>query len=130
MKRREFITLVGGATVWPLAAHAQQPTKVARIGFLGATSASSWASRVEAFRLGLRDLGYVEGKNIIIEFRWAEEEYDQLPVLAAELVRQKVDVLMTYGTPGTIAAKRATTAIPIVMLYSGEARRQPSATRR
>jgi putative ABC transport system substrate-binding protein len=87
----------------------------------GATSASSWASRVEAFRSGLRDLGYVEGKNILIEFRWAEEKYDQLPALAAELVRQKVDVLVTFGTPGTLAAKRATTAIPIVILYIGDA---------
>jgi putative ABC transport system substrate-binding protein len=71
--------------------------------------------------LGLRDLGYVEGKNILIEFRWAEEKYDQLPALAAELVRQKVDVLVTFGTPGTLAAKRATTAIPIVILYIGDA---------
>ena len=122
MKRRDFITLIGGAAAaWPLAARAQQPTKIVRIGFLGSTSASSWASRVEAFRLGLRDLGYVEGKNILIEFRWAEEKYDQLPALAAELVRQKVDVLVTFGTPGTLAAKRATTAIPIVILYIGDA---------
>ena len=91
MQRREFITLLGGATVaWPLAARAQQSAKVFRIGFLGATSASGWASRVEAFRLGLRDLGYVEGKNIVIEFRWAEENYDRLPDLAAELVRSRL----------------------------------------
>jgi putative tryptophan/tyrosine transport system substrate-binding protein len=122
MKRREFITLLGGAAVaWPLEARAQQAAKIFRIGFLGATSASSWASRVEAFRLGLRDLGYVEGKNILIEFRWAEEKYDQLPALAAELVRQRVDVLVSFGTPGTLAAKRATTAIPIVILYIGDA---------
>jgi putative ABC transport system substrate-binding protein len=122
MRRREFITLIGGAAAaWPVAARAQQATKIVRIGFLGTTSASSWASRVEAFRLGLRDLGYVEGKNILIEFRWAEEKYDQLPALAAELVRQKVDVLVTFGTPGTLAAKRATTAIPIVILYIGDA---------
>jgi ABC-type uncharacterized transport system substrate-binding protein len=121
MRRRKFIALLGGAAAWPLAARAQQATKIFRIGFLGATSASSWASRVEAFRLGLRDLGYVEGKNILIEFRWAEEKYDQLPALAAELVRQKVDVLVIFGTPGTLAAKRATTAIPIVILYIGDA---------
>jgi ABC-type uncharacterized transport system substrate-binding protein len=122
MRRRAFITLLGGTTaLWPLAARAQQAAKIFRIGFLGATSASSWASRVEAFRLGLRDLGYVEGKNILIEFRWAEEKYDQLPALAAELVRQKVDVLVSFGTPGTLAAKRATTAIPIVILYIGDA---------
>jgi putative ABC transport system substrate-binding protein len=75
----------------------------------------------EAFRLGLRDLGYVEGKNIVIEFRWAEENYDRLPDLAAELVRLEVDVLVTYGTPGTLVAKRATTTIPIVMVHSGDA---------
>jgi ABC-type uncharacterized transport system substrate-binding protein len=121
MRRRELITLLGGAAAWPFAARAQQTAKTFRIGFLGATSASSWASRVEAFRLGLRDLGYMEGKNVLIEFRWAEEKYDQLPVLAAELVRQKVDVLVTFGTPGTLAAKRATTEIPIVILYIGDA---------
>jgi ABC-type uncharacterized transport system substrate-binding protein len=121
MKRRQFITLLGGAAAWPLAARAQQATRIFRIGFLGATSASSWTTRVEAFRLGLRDLGYVEGMNILIEFRWAEERYDQLPALAAELVRERVDALVTFGTPGTLAAKRATTAIPIVILYIGDA---------
>jgi putative ABC transport system substrate-binding protein len=122
MKRREFITLLGGAAAaWPCATSAQQAKKIFRIGFLGATSASSWASRVEAFRFGLRDLGYGEGNNIVIESRWAEERYDQLPTLAAELVRQNIDVLVTFGTPGTLAAKRATTAIPIVILYIGDA---------
>ena len=122
LRRRKFITLLAGAAAaWPLAARAQQAGKVARIGFLGATFASSWASRMEAFRSGLRDLGYVQGKNILLESRWAEEQYDRLPALAAELVRLKVDVLLTYGTPGTLAAKRATTDIPIVFLYSGDA---------
>lgn len=110
-----------GLLTGPIAADAQQAAKVTRIGFLGATTASSWASRVEAFRLGLRDLGYVEGKNIVIEFRWAEEKYGRLPDLAAELVRLKVDLLVTYGTPGTLVAKRATTKIPIVMVHSGDA---------
>jgi putative ABC transport system substrate-binding protein len=119
--RREFITLVGGAAASPLAARAQQGGKIARIGFLGANSASSWASRLEAFRLGLRDHGLVEGKNIVFEFRWAEEKYDRLPELAAELVHLNVDVLVTYGTPGTLAAKRATTTIPTVMTYIGDA---------
>src|SRR5436309_8040942 len=109
MRRREFLGVFGGAAAWPFTAGAQQAGKIARIGFLGPNSASSWASRLEAFRLGLRDHGYVEGKNIAIEFRWAEENYDRLPELAAELVRLKVDVLVTYGTPGTLAAKRATT---------------------
>jgi putative ABC transport system substrate-binding protein len=122
LERRGFITLLCGAVAgWPVTTSAQQATRIFRIGFLGATSASSWASRVEAFRLGLRDLGYVEGKNIFIEFRWAEEKYDELPALATELVRQNVDVLVTFGTPGTLAAKRATTAIPIVILYVGDA---------
>jgi putative tryptophan/tyrosine transport system substrate-binding protein len=105
----------------PLAAGAQQQANVARIGFLGSTSSSGWGSRVEAFRSGLRDLGYVEGKNAVIEFRWADERYDRLPRLATELLRLKVDLLVTYGTPATLAAKRATTTIPIVMVHSGDA---------
>ena len=121
MRRREFLRVFGGAAAWPFTAGAQQAGKIARIGFLGPNSASSWASRLEAFRLGLRDHGYVEGKNIAIEFRWAEENYDRLPELAAELVRLKVDVLVTYGTPGTLAAAGATTTIPIVMAYIGDA---------
>src|SRR3977135_281296 len=92
LKRREFITLLGGAAAaWPLAARAEQPAKVPRIGFLGFGPASADADRVGALRTGLRDLGYVEGKNIVIEFRRAET-VDQLPELAAELVRMNVDV--------------------------------------
>jgi len=119
--RREFLATLGGAAAWPLAARAQRQPKLARIGFLGSTFASAWASRVEVFRSGLRDLGYVEGENIAIEFRWAEDKYDQLPRLAAELISLKVDVLVTYGTPGTLVAKSATTTIPIVMVHSGDA---------
>jgi putative tryptophan/tyrosine transport system substrate-binding protein len=122
MRRREFMTLFGGAAVaLPFAARGQQEGKIARLGFLGATFASSWTSQIEAFRSGLRRLGYVEGKNIAIEYRWAEEQYDQLNALASELVRLEVDILLTYGTPGTLAAKRATEEIPIVFLYSGDA---------
>ena len=122
MRRREFIKLVcGSAAAWPLAARAQQPANIARIGFLGPASASSWADRLEAFRVSLRDQGYVEGQNIVIESRWADEKYNRLPELAAELVDRKVDVIVTYGTPGTLAAMRATKAIPIVMAYSGDA---------
>jgi putative ABC transport system substrate-binding protein len=122
MDRRAFIgTLTGGLLAAPLAAEAQQVGRVWRIGFLGAATPSVWASRVEALRAGLRDLGYVEGKNIVIEFRWANGMYDRLPDLAAELTRLKIDVLVTAGTPGALSAKRATTTIPIVMAASGDA---------
>jgi ABC-type uncharacterized transport system substrate-binding protein len=97
-----------------------QPAKVVRIGFLGPTSAASNAGRMEALRAGLRDLGYLEGKNLIIESRWAEGKFDRLPELAAELVRLNVDVILTAGTPGIRAAKNATTTIPIVMVTSGD----------
>ena len=121
MRRREFIkAIAGSAAVWPFAANAQQPTMPV-IGFLGALSASDYANRVEALRAGLRDLGYVEGKNIAIEFRWAEGNYDQLPTLVADLVRLKVNVIVTHGTPGTLAAKQSTTTIPIVFAVVGEA---------
>ena len=83
MRRREFIALVGGIATWPLAVNAQKTANIARIGFLGPASASSWADRLEAFRGGLRDLGYVEGQNIVIEVRWADEKYGRLPELAA-----------------------------------------------
>jgi putative ABC transport system substrate-binding protein len=119
--RREFITLIGGAAAWPIAARTQQAGKVARIGFLGSTSASAWTSRVAAFRSALRDLGYIEGETIVIEFRWAEENYDRLARLLDELIALKIDVLVTYGTPATIAAKRATTTIPIVTVHVGDA---------
>jgi putative tryptophan/tyrosine transport system substrate-binding protein len=107
--------------VWPLSARAQQPAKIARIGFLGSSSPSDWASRMEALRSGLRDLGYVEGKNIVIEFRWAEGNYDRHRDLVDELLRLKLDILLAHGTPGTLAAKQATTTVPIVMVHSGDA---------
>lgn len=122
MQRREFITLVGGAAaVSPLAARAQRSDKTWRIGFLGAASAIKFAALTNAFRDGLREFGYIEGRNIAIEFRWAEGEIQRLPALVAELVDLKVDVLVTHGTPGTVAAKRATKRIPIVMAVSGDA---------
>ena len=120
-RRRLLIAFGAGALAAPLASFAQQPAKIFRIGFLGSESASSWASRVEALRAGLRDLGYVEGKNIVIEFRWAEGKNDRLPDLAAQLVRLKVDVLLTHGTPPTLAAKQSTATIPIVMTGVGDA---------
>jgi putative tryptophan/tyrosine transport system substrate-binding protein len=121
--RREFITLLGGAAAaWPLATRAQQ-AKVFRIGFIGLSAAADKAgvARIGAFRAGLRSLGYVEGRNIIIEDRWAEGKYDRLQELAAQLVRQNVDVIVAHGTPATRAAKQATTAIPIVMVGVGDA---------
>jgi putative ABC transport system substrate-binding protein len=113
VKRREFITLLGGAAGWPLAARAQQPAKVARIGYLGLGPASAWSSRVEALRAGLRDLGWVEGRNIVIEFRWADR-VEQLPGLAAELVRMHVDVIFAPSSTMVEPARQATKTIPIV----------------
>jgi putative tryptophan/tyrosine transport system substrate-binding protein len=121
--RRHFLTLLGGAAAWPLAARAQQTERGARLGFLGSTSptAQVYVERVEAFRTALRDLGYIEGKNLVLEFRWANGDYARLPELAAELLRLDMDVLVTFGTPGTLAAKRASAKIPIVMAVSGDA---------
>ena len=119
MRRREFIALLGSLAS-PRAAPAQQAAKVSRIGFLGSISASKYASQVEALLGALHDLGYVDGKNIAIEFRWAEGNYDRLPDLAAELERLKIDVLVTHGTPAMIAAKGATKTIPIVTAAIGD----------
>jgi len=99
----------------------QQAGKVWRIGFLGPGYASANALRVEALRAGLRDFGYIEGKSIVIEWRWSEDKYERLAEQAAELVRLKVDLIVTYATPATLAAKRATKTIPIVMAASGDA---------
>jgi putative ABC transport system substrate-binding protein len=101
-------------------AEAQQPKKVPRIGYLGATSRSTNPARIEAFRQGLRELGYVEGKNIVIEHRHAEGKLDRLPTLASELVRLKVDVVLTGGPAATRSAKQATATIPIVMAYDDD----------
>jgi putative ABC transport system substrate-binding protein len=122
VKRRDFVSsLAVTAAAWPLMARAQPPKRIPLIGFLGAESASGYRTHIEAFRAGLRDVGYVEGRNIAIEFRWAESKYDRLPELAAQLVRRNVDVLVTHGAPGTRAAKSATTTIPIVMASAGDA---------
>jgi ABC-type uncharacterized transport system substrate-binding protein len=113
LKRRDFISLLGGAAVaWPLAVQAQR-AKVARIGFLGVGPATAWADQVEAFKAGLRDLGYVEGRNIVIDERWAEST-DQLPALAAELVRMNVDILVAPASTEVEPARQATRTIPIV----------------
>jgi putative ABC transport system substrate-binding protein len=120
MRRREVISVLGGAAItWPLAARAQRPTSPI-IGFLGMASATMFAPRLEGFRLGLRDFGYIEGTNISVVYRFAEGHYERLPELAADLIRSKVDVIVTHGTPGGLAAKQATTTIPIVITSVGD----------
>src|SRR5262249_56303309 len=91
-----------------------------RIGFLGMASAATFATRMDALRLGLRDFGYIEGTNVTIEYGWAQGQYERLPQLAAELVRSNVDLIVTHGTPGSLAAKGATTTIPIVIASIGD----------
>jgi putative ABC transport system substrate-binding protein len=114
MKRREFITLLGGAAAaWPLPASAQQRTMPV-IGYLGARSAAGDASYIEAFRQGLRENGFIPGQNVAIEFRWAEGRYNRLPGFAAELVRQRVNVLVAAGGAAAPVAKAASSTIPIV----------------
>lgn len=116
IRRKLLIALGAGALAAPFVSRAQQqPAKIARIGFLGAETSSDTASRIEAMRNGLRSFGYVEGKNIVIEFRWAEGKYERLRDLAADLVGLKVDILVTDGAKASLAAKQATATVPIVI---------------
>jgi putative tryptophan/tyrosine transport system substrate-binding protein len=115
MKRREFISLLGGvAAAWPITAKAQQPSKLPTIGFLGAASASAMKSWLDAFVARLRELGWIEGRTVAIEIRWAEGRRERVAEIAAEFVQLKVDVIVTSATPPTLAAKQATAVIPIV----------------
>jgi putative ABC transport system substrate-binding protein len=119
MKRREFIMLLGGAAAWPLVSNAQQVGKVYRIGILETISAAQNAANLDALRKGLRKLGYIEGKNLVIEYRSAEGHAERFPDMASELTRLKVDLIVTRGTPAVQAAKNVAGAIPVVMAAMG-----------
>jgi ABC-type uncharacterized transport system substrate-binding protein len=119
MRRREFIALIGGATTWPLSVRAQQPSMPV-IGFLGSDSPDLYADRLRAFRQGLKETGFVDGQNLAIEYRWAQGRNDQLPGLAADLVRGRMAVIVASTTPSVLALKAATATIPIVFFVAGD----------
>src|SRR5262245_44643285 len=114
IRRREFVTLVGGAAAWPLSARAQQTGRVPTIGFLGAATAAVWAPWTAAFEKRLQELGWVKDRTIVIEYRWAEGRSMRFGEIATEFVRLNVDAIVTGGTEPVIEAKKATSAVPIV----------------
>jgi putative ABC transport system substrate-binding protein len=120
MIRRDFITLLGGAAAWPLAARAQQPAKLPTIGLLGSSTPLAMSQWVAAFVQRLRDLGWTEGRTVVIEYRWAEGRSSRAAEIAAEFVRSKVDVIVTYSTSPVLAAKQATSVIPIVFAAAND----------
>src|SRR5262249_28466452 len=121
MRRREFIALLGsGVAGWPLAARAQQATKLPTIGFLGANNPTFERASIDAFVQRLRELGWIENRTVSIEYRWAEGREERFAEIAAEFIRLKVDVIFTYATPSSIAAKKATAIIPIVFAAAGD----------
>jgi ABC-type uncharacterized transport system substrate-binding protein len=121
MRRREFITLIGGGTVaWPLSSRAQQPGKLPTIGLLGSSTPLAMSQWVAAFVQRLRELGWIENRTVSIEYRWAEGRDECFTEIAAEFIRLKVDIIFTYGTPSSIAAKKATAVIPIVFAAAGD----------
>jgi putative ABC transport system substrate-binding protein len=119
MRRREFIAAVSGAAAWPLAAPAQQPA-IPIIGYLDSRSPEAVENRLRGFRQGLKDAGYIEGENVTILYRWADDRVERLPLLAAELVSRSVAAIITAGAPASLAAKAATTTIPIVFLIGND----------
>ena len=119
LRRREFLSALGSASGWPLAARTQQAAKPV-IGFINTTSPAPYAPFLSAFHKGFKEVGYVEGQNLAIEYRWAEGQYDRIPAMAADLVSRRVAVIAASGTPAELAVKAATSTIPIVFAAPGD----------